>query len=164
MVQEMGYRALEGFVLNNLGEARLMEGDVSQAMDLLERALEVADESGEKRLIFDILRNQSQAAVKLMGREDALEIMDEALDLAEELDSQALLGIGLQSLADVHAHYVFDAAYSEQSKAQAAQKKARPSIQRSLDAKIGSYRARAFVPSKPCERSRLTLSGRRTDS
>ncbi len=115
IIVEIGYRAMEGFALNNLGEAHLVMGSVDRATELLERALEIAEESGEPRLVFDILRNLGQTSLKRGDRDDAIEQIEEALDIAEELDSGALLGAGHQSMADVHAHFVFDAEFSEES-------------------------------------------------
>jgi tetratricopeptide (TPR) repeat protein len=115
IIVEIGYRAMEGFALNNLGEARLLMGEVDAASDLLERALEIAEESGEPRLVFDILRNLGQTALKQGDRDGAIEQIEEALEIAEELDSGALLGAGHQSMADVHAHFVFDAEFAQES-------------------------------------------------
>lgn len=119
VVQEIGYRALEGMLLNNLGESWLLKGDLTKAAPLLEQSLQVSEESGERRIIFDVLRNLGKISLKRGDRAQAITYMDEALDIAEELDSHTLQGLGYQNMADIHAHFVFDPEYGEESKQQA---------------------------------------------
>lgn len=116
IIQEIGYRALEGIVLNNLGEGHMLNKDIETAQTFLEEALEVADESGDKRIIFDTLRNLGKVSLQQQNRDEALDYMDEALALAEELDSHTLRGLGYQNMAEIHANYVFDPEYGEDSK------------------------------------------------
>ena len=119
IVEEIDYRGMEGMLLNNLGESWLLRGDLEQARSLLERAMEVSQDSGEKRILFDILRNLGRAALKRGQRAQALEHMEEALDLAQELDSRTLLGVGYQSMAEIHAHFIFDPEHGHESRQKA---------------------------------------------
>ncbi len=115
MARNIGYRGLEGIVLNNLGEAYLMAGLADQAAEVLTQAMQVAEDSGEKRVLFDVLRNLSKLALKDSDRKLALERIGDALELARGLEAQVLIGIGTQSLADVHAHFIFDNELGQQS-------------------------------------------------
>lgn len=115
IVREIGYRALEGVVLNNLAETQLLRNIPTKTKQLLEEALEIAEESGEKRLIFDILRNLGASALKRLNRKEALEYMTEALLVAQDIDARTLIGIGHQSLADLHSKYIFDPDMGEDS-------------------------------------------------
>ncbi len=115
LVRELGYRALEGIVLNNLGEVHMLMGELDASQPLLERAMELAEESGERRLLFDLLRNMGKLRLKRGERAEAIARMSEALEVAQALDARALMGIGSQHLADLHAHFLFDPAHSEES-------------------------------------------------
>lgn len=108
ITQEIGYRALEGILLNNLGETRLKLSETEEAQVLLQEALEVAEESGEKRLIFDILRNLGQAHLEARERSVALDYLEQAIEVADELGAKTLIASGLQTIADLHARYIFD--------------------------------------------------------
>ena len=119
IVEELGYRAMEGIVLNNLGEAQRELGDHERALALLERAYDVAEEAGEKRLLFDIMRNFGQSHLVAMARTQALAHLIEALDFAKAIQAKALIAIGHQSVAELHARYVFDSELGEQSVAEA---------------------------------------------
>lgn len=113
--RQIDYRGLECVVLNNLGEGLLAKSEVERAHDVLQQALGVTEDSGEKRVLFDVLRNLGKVAQKQADRDLAIERIEEALTLARELASPVLVAMGLQSLADVHAAYVFDLQLKEES-------------------------------------------------
>jgi tetratricopeptide (TPR) repeat protein len=115
LARRIGYRGSLCFVLNNLGEVHLMSGNASKAEELLREAREVAEDSGERRALFDILRNLGKIALRHSDRETALERINEALRIANQLDSQVLLAVGMESLAEVHAHYVFNSDFRDES-------------------------------------------------
>lgn len=115
LAREIGYRGSLCFVLNNLGETYLMKGDTGRAEELLVEAREVAEDSGERRALFDILRNLGKVALRHSDRENALGRINEALRIANQLDSQVLLAVGMESLAEVHAHYVFNSDFRDES-------------------------------------------------
>ncbi len=106
--RDIGYRTAEAVLLNNIGELHLVRNRVVDAKNFLEDAFQVTEECGEKRVLFDVLRNLAKLAVRESDRELALERINEALRIANQLDSQVLIAVGMQSLADIHAHYVFD--------------------------------------------------------
>ncbi len=113
--REIGYKALEGILLNNLGETHLHLNHEEEAQALLEDAMDVAEESGEKRLLFDILRNLGQAHLNAMERNLALDYLEQAIEVAEDLDAKTLIATGMQSIADLHARYVFDPDLKDES-------------------------------------------------
>lgn len=115
LARKIGYRGVLCYVLNNLGEAYLGRGDVGKAKDHLEEAMKAAEDSGEQRALFDILRNLGKVAVRQSERELAFSRTKEALQIANTLDSQLLLGLGMASLAELHAHYVFNSSYRDES-------------------------------------------------
>jgi tetratricopeptide (TPR) repeat protein len=108
LARQLAFRSLECVILNNLGESLLTRDEVDRAERILNEAMAVTEDSGEKRVLFDILRNLGKVAQKQADRKVAIERIEEALTLANELESQVLLAMGIQSLADVHAAYVFD--------------------------------------------------------
>lgn len=108
VTREIGYRTAEAVLLNNIGELHLVRNRVVDAKNFLEDALEVTEVCGEQRVLFDVLRNLAKLAVRETNRDLALERINEALRIANKLDSQVLIAVGMQSLADIHAHYVFD--------------------------------------------------------
>lgn len=101
--REIGYRNVQGIILNNLAETHMSLGDTSLARTHLDEALQVSEESGEKRALFDILRNLGKLELRALNHSLALERVNEAMKIANQLDSDLLIGIGLKSLADVHA-------------------------------------------------------------
>lgn len=115
LARRIGYRGSICFVLNNLGEANLMIGATRKAEAYLEEAMTIAEDSGERRALFDILRNLGKVALRRSDRESALERINDALQIAHQLDSQALLAVGMESLAEVHAHYVFNSDHRDES-------------------------------------------------
>lgn len=115
LARRIGYRGSLAFVLNNLGEVHLILGDIRKAEEYLEEAIEVAEDSGERRALFDILKNLGRVAQKRSDRELAFERINEALSIANQLDSQILIAVGMESLAELHAHYVFNDQYREES-------------------------------------------------
>lgn len=116
LAREIGFRGSMGFVLNNLGEANLMLGNLGKARDYLAEAMSVSEDIGERRLMFDVLRNLGKLALREANRTVALERVNEALSIANQLDSPLLLGIGMQSLADLHAEYIFNDKFKDESK------------------------------------------------
>lgn len=115
LARKIGYRGSLAVVLNNLGEVYLLSGDVRKAQGHLEEAMHVAEDSGERRALFDILRNLGRVALKRSNRDLALERLNEALQIAQQLDSQIMVAAGMQSLAQLHANFVFDPAHKEES-------------------------------------------------
>lgn len=113
--REIGYRSVEGIILNNLAETQLIAGDYQEARKLLNEAMKVSEEAGEKRALFDILRNLGKLELRELNRSVALDRVSEALQIANQLDSNLLIGIGMQSLADVHAGHIFDPALKDES-------------------------------------------------
>ncbi len=113
--REIGYRSVEGIILNNLAETQLTAGENVEARRLLNEAMKVSEEAGEKRALFDILRNLGKLELRELNRSLALERVSEALQIANQLDSNLLIGIGMQSLAGVHAGHIFDPSLREES-------------------------------------------------
>ena len=83
----------------------LGQGDIDLAEDTLNKAMEVAQVSGDKRVLFDILRNLALVAAKQGDRPLAIERMESALKLAEQLGSRALFGSAKHSLAKVYTQF-----------------------------------------------------------
>ncbi len=113
IAERIGYRGSVAFVLNNLGELYMQAGELSKSRMYLEQAMDVAEDCGEKRAIFDILRNLGQLELKQGSREVALQHANDAMQVANQLDSTLLIGIGMQSLADVHAGSIFEGGEGE---------------------------------------------------
>ncbi len=115
LARKIGYRSALCYILNNLGEAALRAGEVVEAKSHLEEAMKVADDANERRALFDILRNLGKVALRESDREEALGFTNDAIQIATQLDSQLMLGLGMESLAELHAHFVFDDEYRDES-------------------------------------------------
>ncbi len=115
LARRIGYRGSLAFVLNNIGETHLIIGDIRKAEEYLQEAMQVAEDSGERRALFDILKNLGRVAQRRSDRDLAFERINEALHIANQLDSQILLAVGMESLAELHAHYVFNDQYRDES-------------------------------------------------
>jgi len=72
-----------------------------------------AEDGGDRRVIFDIVRNLARLEMREFNREVALERINEALQIANQLDSDILIASGLMGLADIHAASVFSASGQE---------------------------------------------------
>jgi DNA-binding NtrC family response regulator/tetratricopeptide (TPR) repeat protein len=78
-------------ILDSLGELRLLRGDIAAAQELLERAVSVAAEHGDKWYEGQALRTLSQCHLAMQNPERALSEAEQALALGERIcDRQAI--------------------------------------------------------------------------
>jgi tetratricopeptide (TPR) repeat protein len=115
----IGFRAAEAALLNNLGEARLMLEETSAARKIVLQALKIAEETGEKRVLFDITRNLGKIDLAEGDKESALERLGEADEIAMDLDSPALRAMAKRSLGDVYSHFLLTEADEDKAAATA---------------------------------------------
>lgn len=138
--RSIGYRGSESVVLNNLGELHLQEHRTREARQYLESAMKVAEDGGDMRVVFDILKNLSRLELRETNREKALERIHEATEIADHLQSDQLLGLAMQALAEVHAEAIFDPGLRDASIA-ASQTAFKEAVE--LFAKVGNDGERA---------------------
>ncbi|MFB6351317.1 MAG: tetratricopeptide repeat protein, partial [Bradymonadaceae bacterium] len=129
IARDIGHRILIAQYLNNLGEAYLKARRFDEADECLEEARDEAERSGDKRIIFDVLRNLSRVALNRETFELADERIDEALALADELESQALLGEGKQTQADIYAAWCRAEEFDDEERADRTEERYREAIE-----------------------------------
>ncbi|HJL33857.1 MAG TPA: tetratricopeptide repeat protein, partial [Polyangiaceae bacterium LLY-WYZ-15_(1-7)] len=105
--REVADRRSECFLLNNVGEARLADGAYDEAEIALERALDLAEELGDKRAMADVSRNLGMLALR-RGDDDASPRLEEALTQAREYGGREAVALAQRAIGALRAQTLFD--------------------------------------------------------
>src|SRR5689334_21839952 len=78
-------------VLESLGELRMLQGDLDEAKGYLERAVELAAETGNKWYACQAWRTLARCRIAMKASGDALVAANQALEIAKRIgDRQAI--------------------------------------------------------------------------
>lgn len=98
-----GARITETYILNTMGVVRSgLLGDSEEARKIMEKALELAEETGDVLNQITLLGNLGNLTLRLMDQKSAAEYCRRALELARKVGERRMEGILLGNLASLY--------------------------------------------------------------
>ena len=107
IAEEVGAKDRMGVLMNNLGELYLEQGDLELSKGMLERALELTDETGDQRTQAEVSRNLAMLALENCEFALADKYADQAVEQCRLINARPTLGLALRTKAMILSHQLF---------------------------------------------------------